>query len=212
MGDYVFEVLRGFFQTHGYLTVFCALLLENAGVPVPGETILLFASFLSFEGGLRLPWVIVIAVVACTTGDNIGYWLGRRGGRPLLERYQHLFHIEDSSIQRGERLFEKFGNPTIFFARFVFGLRIIAGPLAGVLKMDWKRFALFNFLGASAWVTVISLIGYKFGKHWNHLVRFVGRTNLVFFVIALLVGGWVLRRHFEHEKPKADEKPSRSDA
>ncbi len=201
MGDYVFELLRGFFQDHGYLTVFFALLIENAGIPVPGETILLFASFLCFEGdGIRLPWVIVIGIVACTVGDNIGYWIGRRGGRPLLERYQRTFRIETRHIQRGEKLFERFGSYTIFFARFVFGMRIIAGPLAGVLKMEWKRFALFNFLGAATWVTVISSVGYIFGAHWNRLLRFVGRANLVFFVIAVGVAIIAIRRYMAAQR------------
>ena len=207
MGDYVFELLRGFFQQHGYLTVAVALLLENAGIPVPGETILLFASFLAYEEhGLNLAVVIVIAIIACTLGDNIGYWIGRRGGRPLLERYQHIFKIRNSSIRRGEKLFERYGSPTIFFARFVFGMRIIAGPLAGVLRMDWKRFALFNFLGATAWVTVVSVAGYMFGAHWNRLLRFVGRANLVFFVVAVGVAAIALRRYFS-EKRNDEESP-----
>jgi len=205
MGDFVFETLRGFFEHHGYLTVFFALMLENAGIPVPGETILLFASFLAFdEQSMRLPWIICIGIVACTTGDNIGYWIGRRGGRALLERYQKLFRISDRSIERGEHLFERFGNVTIFFARFVFGMRIIAGPLAGVLKMRWLRFALFNFLGATVWVTVISAIGYLFGEHWNQLVRFIGRANLILFVIAIGVGTIALRRYFERERRSAE--------
>jgi membrane protein DedA with SNARE-associated domain len=201
MGDYVFELLRGFFVNHGYLTVFCALLLENAGIPVPGETILLFASFLAFDqGDMRLSYIICIGIVACTTGDNIGYWIGRRGGRSLLEKYQKLFKISDRNIERGERLFDRFGSVTIFFARFVFGMRIIAGPLAGVLRMRWSRFALFNFLGAAVWVTVVSIVGYMFGEHWNHLVRFIGRANLVLFVIAVGVATIALRRYFERER------------
>jgi membrane protein DedA with SNARE-associated domain len=210
MGDYVFELLRGFFEHHGYLTVFLALMIENAGVPVPGETILLFASFLAYdEGSMRLPFIICIGIVACTLGDNIGYWVGRRGGRPLLERYQKVFRISDASIERGERLFDRFGSVTIFFARFVFGMRIIAGPLAGVLRMRWSRFALFNFLGAAVWVTVISTIGYLFGEHWNQLIRFVGRANLIFFVVALGLAGIALRRYFEREKRAKDEEPPR---
>src|SRR5512135_2960303 len=147
MAEWLFEVLRRHFQEWGYWTVVIALLLENAGVPVPGETILLFASFLAYsEESLRLPYIILVGTVACTMGDNIGYVIGRRGGRPLLERYKHIFHIPDRTIHRGERLFARYGSVTIFFARFVFGMRIIAGPMAGVLRMPWKQFAIFNFL------------------------------------------------------------------
>lgn len=196
MTDWIFNFLRGFFDEHGYLTVFFALLLENAGVPVPGETILLFASFLAFdEQELHLPFIILVGIAAATIGDNIGYWIGRKGGRQLLERYQHLFKIPDSTIAKGENLFAKHGSVTIFFARFVFGMRIIAGPLAGVLRMDWKKFGLFNFLGAAVWVTVISFIGYKFGEHWEQLIKVMGRVNVVIALVALYVAVTIWRQY-----------------
>jgi membrane protein DedA with SNARE-associated domain len=182
------ELLRGFFDQYGYWTVFFALLLENAGIPVPGETVLLFASFLAFdEQELRLRYIILVGIAAATLGDNIGYWLGRKGGRPLLDRYTHLFRIPPSVIQKGEEVFAKHGSVTVFFARFVFGMRIIAGPMAGVLRMDWRKFSIFNFLGAALWVTVISIVGFKFGEEWESLVHVMGRVNLVIGVIVLWV-------------------------
>jgi membrane-associated protein len=188
MGERLFEVLRGYFAVHGYWTLALALLLENAGVPVPGETILLFASFLArHDHQLHLPWIIVVGTLAATLGDNAGYWLGRRGGRPLLERYQHVFRVQPKHIRQGERLFEKHGSLTIFFARFIFGMRIIAGPLAGVLHMHWPRFALFNFLGAITWVTTISLVGYMFGHAWERLLNVVKDANIAIAILAALV-------------------------
>ncbi len=188
MAEWLFEVLRRHFQEWGYWTVVIALLLENAGVPVPGETILLFASFLAYsEQELRLPYIILVGTIACTLGDNIGYAIGHRGGRPLLERYRHIFRIPQRTIERGERLFERYGSLTIFFARFVFGMRIIAGPLAGVLRMPWKQFAVFNLLGAATWVTVISLVGFLFGGEWNQLMRIVRRVNFGVIVLVVVV-------------------------
>lgn len=188
-----FEVLASHFRDWGYWTVPAVLLLENAGVPVPGETVLLFASFLAYdEGKLRLPYLILLGIAACTLGDNLGYLVGRRGGRPLLDRYQHLFRIRDRTLRRGERLFARHGHIAIFFARFIFGMRIIAGPLAGVLRMPWRQFVLFNFLGAAVWVTTISLVGYFFGSEWDTVVRVMGRVNLiiVIVVLAVLVSVW----------------------
>jgi membrane-associated protein len=156
-----------------------ALLLENAGIPVPGETILLFASFLAFsEKQLHLPWIIVVGTAACTLGDNLGYAIGRRGGRPMLECWKRLFPIRQTHVQHGERLFARFGSFTIFFARFVFGMRIVAGPLAGVLRMPWKQFVGYNFLGAAVWVTVVSVAGYLFGRQWQSLLRVMRGLNL----------------------------------
>jgi len=157
---------------------------------------LLFASFLAFEHHeLNLGLISLVATGACTLGDNLGYWIGFHGGRRLLHRYQKFFHVSDESIVRGEKMFERFGPATVFFARFIFGLRVIAGPLAGVLRMQWRRFLAFNFLGAAVWVTVISWVGYFFGRHWQRLLRVVGRANAVVFVVAVLVVWFLWRRY-----------------
>lgn len=192
----LFEVLRDHFNNHGYWTLAVTLLLENAGIPLPGETMLLFASFLAFQHHqLNLGFIILVATLACTLGDNLGYWIGFHGGRPLLHRYQKWFRVSEQEIERGEKMFERFGPATVFFARFVFGMRVIAGPLAGVLRMQWRRFVLFNFLGAAVWVTVISSVGYLFGQHWHRLLRIVGRANLVVFLLAAVVVTYIWWRY-----------------
>ena len=175
-------------------------MLENAGIPVPGETILLLASFLAYSRHeLQLVYIILVGVCAATLGDNLGFAIGYRGGRPLLDRYREFFRISPATIARGERLFDEYGAVTIFFARFIFGLRVIAGPLAGVLRMQWKRFALFNFLGAVLWVSVIAGVGYKFGKHWDQLVDYIKNLNIGIAIAAafaiLLVWLWHYRRN-----------------
>lgn len=200
MAEQLFDLLRRFFDAYGYWTLVVILLAENAGAPVPGETTLLFASFLAYsERELRLGYIILFGIIACTLGDNLGYAIGYRGGRPLLDRYQRFFHIRPRTIERGERLFERYGATTIFFARFLFGLRIIAGPLAGVLRMPWRRFLLFNFLGASVWVTVIASLGYIFGSQWETLLRYLKGAQLAVLLIGALVI-WILWRRRQHQK------------
>jgi membrane protein DedA with SNARE-associated domain len=143
-----------------------------------------------------MPYIVLVAVCAATVGDNLGFAIGYRGGRPLLDRYSNFFRIAPATIARGERLFEQYGAVTIFFARFIFGMRVVAGPLAGVLRMPWKRFALFNFLGAVLWVSVIAAVGYKFGKHWDLLVDLIKNLNFL-VAIAVAVGIallWLWRR------------------
>ena len=198
MGHAIFDGLRSFIADYGYWAVALALLCENAGIPVPGETTLLLASFLAYsEHRLHLGWIIVVATCAATIGDNLGYAIGRHGGRPLLERYQHVFHIPRRSLERGEALFARYGAVTIFFARFIAGMRIVAGPLAGVLRMPWKAFAVFNFLGAVVWVTVIASIGYFFGRHWDTLESVIKRFDVALvagLAIAVLIW-WIRRRN-----------------
>jgi len=188
MTQSILDLLRNAVVEYGYWAVGAALLLENAGIPVPGETILLLASFLAYsQHELRLPWIIIVGTIAAALGDNLGFALGYYGGRPLLARYQSFFRIRASTIQRGENLFARYGSVTVFFARFVFGMRIIAGPMAGVLRMPWRSFLVFNLLGAAVWVSVISGAGYLFGQHWERLQRDVKRFDVVVVVVVVLV-------------------------
>jgi membrane-associated protein len=183
----ILDFLRNAVVHYGYWAVGAALLIENAGIPVPGETILLLASFLAFsQHELQLPWIIVVGTIAATLGDNIGFALGYYGGRPVLERYRTAFRIQDATLARGEELFARYGTVTIFFARFVFGMRIIAGPLAGVLRMPWRKFTVFNFLGAAVWVTVISGAGYLFGQHLSRLERDIRLFDVVAAILVLM--------------------------
>jgi membrane-associated protein len=183
----ILDLLRNAVVHYGYWAVGAALLLENAGVPVPGETILLLASFLAYsEHELRLPWIILVGTIAATVGDNLGFALGYYGGRPLLARYQAFFRIQQKTLTRGEELFARYGAVTVFFARFVFGMRIITGPIAGVLRMSWRKFTIFNFLGAALWVMVISGAGYLFGRHWERLARDIKRIDTLAAILLLL--------------------------
>ena|SRR5689334_6486887 len=189
MAHHLFELLRGYLAEYGYWTVAAALLLENAGLPVPGETILLLASFLAYsEHRLQLQYVIVVGTAAATIGDNLGFLLGHFGGRRLLDRYQRALHISPKALARGEELFRRHGPETVFVARFIAGMRMFAGPLAGVLRMHWKKFAIFNLLGAVLWVTVISLAGYFFGRHWETLVRVMRNANIAILIVVVLAG------------------------
>ena len=199
---YLFDLLRNHFEHHGYWTVALVLLLENAGIPVPGETILLFAAFVAYsQETIQIPVLVPVAIVSAVIGDNIGYWIGLRGGRPLLERYQKFFRISHQTLEKGERSFERYGPATVFIARFVFGLRVIAGPLAGVLRMPWRRFVLFNVLGATVWVAAMVTIGALFGKHWERVVEVLGEVNVA-IVVVVLITIWFLWRHFRNRNGK----------
>ncbi|HET7212488.1 MAG TPA: DedA family protein [Terriglobia bacterium] len=129
-------------------------------MPLPGETILVFASFLAYKNQyLHVPLIILVGTLAAALGDNLGYWGGRKLGQRFLVRFKRWFHVDAQDIALGQDLIQRKGRQAIFAARFLLGLRILAGPLAGILKMDWKRFLLFNLMGAATWVSVIVLIG-----------------------------------------------------
>jgi membrane-associated protein len=103
--------------------------------------------------------------------------------------------VSDRKIQRGEALFERYGAVTVFWARFVFGMRVIAGPLAGVLRMNWRKFVLYNILGASLWVSVIAALGFVFGKNWARLVRILRSANELLLVAAVVVALYLWWRY-----------------
>jgi membrane protein DedA with SNARE-associated domain len=194
----IFHSLRAFVVEHGYWAVVLALLSESAGVPVPGEITLLLASFLAYsEHQLHLGWIVVVGTGAATLGGYLGYAFGHYGGRPLLDRYQSVLRIPPARLQSGEALFVRYGAAAIFFARFIFGLRTFAGPLAGVLRMRWRTFVFFNFLGAALWVTVIASVGYLFGQHWRNLLRAMQRFNIAVLIaaVAVLLFLWWRHRH-----------------
>jgi len=197
MSHHLLHVLGAYLARYGYWTVAVALLLENAGLPLPGETILLMASFFAYsQHNLRLSYIILVGIGAATIGDNLGFLIGHYGGRVLLHRYGKTLHIREAAIRRGEDLFARYGAATIFVARFIAGMRVIAGPLAGVLGMDWRRFVIFNLLGAALWVTVIASVGYFFGRHWYTLFHIIKTLNILLLmaVVIILVFWWKRKR------------------
>lgn len=188
----ILDMLRNAVVHYGYWALAVTLLLENAGIPLPGETVLLLASFLaSSQHELQLGFIVLVATIAATLGDNLGFALGYCGGRPLFSHYQNFFRIQPATLRKGEDLFSRYGAATVFLARFIFGLRIIAGPMAGVLRMPWRKFMIFNFLGAAVWATVISAAGYFFGRHWDRLEQEVGRFDLIVAICAALAIAWL---------------------
>ena len=211
---HIFEVLRGYLVHYGYWTVAAVLLLENAGVPVPGETILLAAAFLAYsEHQLRLPYLILVGTCAATLGDNLGFAIGHYGGRRVLDRYRDFFHISREHVARGERLFARYGAPTILFARFVFGMRVVAGPLAGVLRMPWKKFSLFNAIGAALWVSTISFLGYLAGHHSAAVTRFIREADyaIVATIVVVVALVWWRQRKTRRRGSRVAESANHDD-
>jgi membrane-associated protein len=196
---------------YGYWAVLAALLAEDAGVPVPGETTLMFASFVAHKGPeLKLVWVIVIGIGAAVMGDNIGFFLGRALGRHLIRFMKKVFRLDDEDIGAARYLIQRHGASTIFWARFIFGLRTVAGPMAGVLGMKWKRFLTFNALGAAVWVTTMALTGYAFANEFNSLLDYFEKASWAIaaglFTLAYLIWRREKKKYKErqhHRPPKA---------
>lgn len=142
----------------GYGALFTAVFAESAGVPLPGETSVLAAGVLAGRGNLNLLVVIAAATVAAILGDNAGYWIGRRGGRRVLERDGFLAGHRRHALAAGEVFFARHGAKTVFWGRWVVGVRVVAAVLAGSTGMRWRTFATYNATGAIAWASTLACL------------------------------------------------------
>lgn len=167
------------FARYGYAAVFVGVFLENTGLPVPGETMLLAGAALAQFGRLSLVWVIASAIAGATLGDNLGFLIGRHGGRRLAERF-----IPAAQLRDFDRYFEQHGPKTVFVARFITGLRVVGAILAGGSGMRWPTFLMYNALGAVVWSTTFGFVGYALGKSWDTLERFVGVAGIAGLIAA----------------------------
>ena len=164
---------------YGYWAVFVGVLLENAGLPVPGETALLAGAALAKFGRLSLVRVIITAIVAAILGDNIGFLIGRHGGRALAERHGRKIGLTRERLAQFDRFFDRHGAKTVFIARFVTGLRVFGAVLAGGSGISWPKFLFYNATGAIVWSTAIGMTGYLFAYSWETLERWIGRSGLI---------------------------------
>jgi membrane-associated protein len=179
----------------GYLALALLVGAESTGVPVPGETALIAAGLFANEGEMNIFAVIAIAAGAAVVGDNIGYLIGRQGGRRLLEAPGPLEHHRLTVISKGEPFFEKHGPKAVFLGRWVAGLRIAAAWLAGITHMRWRTFFFWNLLGGVAWATSIGLAAYLLGPVAKKIVEDLGLGAVVIVILAIVAYvGWRWRR------------------
>ncbi len=158
------DIIQEWVQQYGYWFVFLGIMLENAGIPLPGETITLVGGFLAGNDELRYSLVLLSAVAGAILGDSLGYWLGRWGGVAALEKIGKLFRMPSDEIELAREKFRGSGDRAVFFGRFVAILRIFAGPMAGLSGMPYPRFLFFNASGALVWGLVTTGVAYYAGK------------------------------------------------
>jgi membrane protein DedA with SNARE-associated domain len=169
-------------ENYGLFFLFGIICLESAGLWLPGETALIAAGVYASKGHLSITAIIVVATVAAIVGDNIGYWLGREVGRPLLHRYATLRRFADRVLPPAERFFARHGGKAVFLARFFGGVRVTGAWMAGITRMSWWRFLFWNALGGIVWAAAVGLIAFYAGKAAADAIARYG-------VYAAIVGG-----------------------
>ncbi|HEY7836054.1 MAG TPA: DedA family protein [Solirubrobacteraceae bacterium] len=193
-------------ETAGYPLLFLIVMSESSGLPVPGETGLITAGILSSSGKLDIVLVIVLAATAAIVGDNIGYLIGRKGGRWALERPGAFERQRREVLLVGEPFFEKHGPKAVFFGRFILGLRVWASWLAGATRMHWRSFVVWNALGGICWATAIGLIAYFLGRSADNAIKAFGLYGLVAAVLAA-ISFFVLRRRARRRREPPEAGP-----
>src|SRR4051812_23077609 len=188
----------------GLPLLFALIAVESMGVPLPGETALFAASILASDGKFSIVAVIVTAASAAIIGDNVGYLIGRKAGRRLLEAPGPFERHRRAVIAYGQPFFDRHGPKAVFLGRFVSGLRITAAWLAGVNPMRWRDFLFWNALGGIVWATAIGILAYSFGHAAERAIKTAGLVGLI-AVVALAVALWLILRRRHRRSSDGDE-------
>ncbi len=187
--------LAPFLEHYGYPAVGLLVFLDNAALPVPGQTVLILAAVYAGAGQLNLAVVIVVGLLAAFAGDCAGYLLGRSGGRALVHRFGRYVLLTPERLHRGEEFFRRNGGKVVTVARFIDGLRQTNGIIAGTTEMPWHRFLAFNALGAALWVGAWTAVGYSAGANIDQVYRQALRYQLY---LAIAVGVLLLALGVRH--------------
>ena len=183
------ETIQDLAHHYGYAAIFVGILLENAGIPLPGETITLTGGFLAGSGELNYWLVLASAFGGAVSGDSFGYWIGRWGGWNFLVRLGRLFRLPEEKLIEVKLQFSDNADKAVLLGRFIALLRIFAGPLAGIVEMPYPRFLLFNAIGASLWASVMVTLAYTIGRvvPLSQLVAWVGQFAIVVLLLVVLL-------------------------
>jgi membrane protein DedA with SNARE-associated domain len=197
---------------YGYLAIAGLVLVEDFGVPVPGETVLILGAVYAGTGRLSIFLVVLLGFLAAVLGDNIGFAVGHFGGRRLVERYGRYIFLTPERLDRATGFFERHGGKVVTIARFVEGLRQANGIIAGISGMHWAKFLAFNALGAALWVGVWSAIGYFSGNHITSIYNTASRySTYLAIAVGLFIIGFIARRLLKRRRTQDPATPTRTD-
>jgi membrane protein DedA with SNARE-associated domain len=191
---------------YSYFAVAAVIGVESFGVPAPGQTIMVAASIYSGAGRLNVFAVGIIAFVAAVIGDNIGYWIGVRGGRRLVHRFGKYVFITPARLERAEKFFVRRGNRIVVVARFIDGLRQLNGVIAGITAMPWRTFLLFNAIGAALWVGWWTTVAYLLGTHLVEIIEHAHKYKwwaIALVAVAVITYVTLHVRHIRRRRAKS---------
>jgi membrane-associated protein len=204
------ERIQEIAHQYGYWAVFVGILLENLGIPLPGETVTLVGGFLAGSGQLNYWFVLTSAILGAVIGGTCGYWIGRYTGWPFLLKLGRFLRIPEERLEASKHKFSENAAKAVFFGRFVALLRILAGLLAGIAEMSYGKFFLYNLAGATVWAFVMVTISFFLGRivSLEQLVGWAGQFTIVALLIVIawiVVPLWLESRQIKQSVAKTEE-------
>lgn len=203
------EMIEELAKQYGYWAIFVGILLENLGLPIPGETVTIVGGFLAGSDQLEYSLVLANAAGGAALGGTIGYWIGRKGGWPLLLKLGKLLRFQESKLEGMRRQFSENAGKAVFFGRFIALFRVLASPLAGITGMPFLKFMGYNVVGALVWATVMVTLSYFAGQvvPLEKLVGFATQFAFIALLLVVLAIGlpiWLESRHAKAEEAKSE--------
>jgi membrane protein DedA with SNARE-associated domain len=198
--EFLANIVIGLISSLGYFGVFIAMTIESACIPLPSEIIMPFSGYLVFRGEFNIWLVGIIGACGNLAGSLIAYWVGLKGGRPLIEKYGKWILISHHDLNIAEKWFNKYGRSTVFFSRLLPIVRTFISFPAGISEMRLTTFCLYTFAGALPWSIGLAWVGYKMGENWQTIGGYFHKFDILISLLIILGIIWYIRRHIKNLK------------
>lgn len=190
------ELLSGFvtqfISSVGYAGVFLLMALESAALPMPSEIVMPFAGYLAYQGIFNLALLGFVGAAGCTAGSIISYYVGLKGGRPLIEKYGKYFFMNTGHMELAENWFCKYGDKAVFFSRLLPVVRTFISLPAGIAKYDFKKLVAFSFIGSLPWTFALAYVGFFLGPYWESIIGFFNGLDIAVIAVVILLALYFL--------------------
>jgi len=198
--DFLARIVTQTIDAVGYAGIFGLMLVESCGIPMPSEVIMPFSGFLVADGRLTLWAIVIVGTLGNVAGSWLAYWIGFKGGRPLIEKYGKYILISKHDLDMADRWFVRFGDVTVFFGRLLPVVRTYISFPAGISKMNFKKFTAYTFLGALPWSLLFAWLGVKMGSNWERIREKLHNFDMAILVLVILVIVWYVWRHIRQRR------------
>ena len=200
--EFLATYITKFIDFTGYVSVYVLMVMESMVFPIPSEAVMPFAGFLISDGRFTFPGVIIISTFGSITGSILSYYIGKKGGKPFVNKFGKFFLIDMEELEATEKFFKKYGEVTVFFCRFIPIIRHLISIPAGVANMNLLRFSILTIIGAGIWNTFLTVCGFFLKQNWELVMKYSKTVDIVIIILGILAVGFYIYRHLNKSKKK----------